>query len=122
MARPKPASVDDYLASLAPEQRAWVDDLRATVREELPADAAEVISYGIVAYKVAGKAVVWYAAFGDHYSLYPRSARVEVALGERLKPYASGKGTLRFAADQPLPREVVGEMVRIRLREAAEAS
>ena len=117
MARPGPTSVEEYLAALTPEQRAWIDELRATIREVLP-DADEVISYQIVAYKVGGKAVVWYAAFGDHYSLYPATDTLRAALGDRIKPHLSGKGTLRFAPDQAVPRDLVREIVRVRLAEA----
>lgn len=118
MARPGPATVEEYLASLTDEQRRWIDELRATIREGLPVDATEAISYQIVAYKVGGKAVVWYAAFPKHFSLYPRTDGLVAALGDRLKPHVSGKGTLRFSADQPLPRELVRDIVKVRLAEA----
>jgi uncharacterized protein YdhG (YjbR/CyaY superfamily) len=117
MAQTQPG-VDDYLATLTDDQRRWIDELRATIRAALPADATEEISYQIVAFKVGGRAVVWYAAFADHYSLYPRTDGLAAALGERLSPYASGKGTLRFPVDRPVPRALVRSIVKVRLREA----
>ena len=111
------ASVDDYLAALTPDQRRWLDDLRATIRAVLPPDATEEISYQIVAFKVRGKAVIWYAAFAGHYSLYPRTDGLVAALGERLAPHISGKGTLRFAADQPVPRDLVRDVAAALLAE-----
>jgi uncharacterized protein YdhG (YjbR/CyaY superfamily) len=41
------------------------------------------------------------------------------ALGEELKPYFSGKGTLRFTADKPLPAALVKKIVRARIEENA---
>jgi len=38
-------------------------------------------------------------------------------LGDEIKPYVSGKGTLRFAADQPLPQDLIRKIVEIRLKE-----
>jgi len=39
------------------------------------------------------------------------------ALGEELKPYFSGKGTLRFPADKPLPAALVRRIVKARIEE-----
>lgn len=117
MARKGAASVEEYLAALTPERRRWVDELRRTIREALPDDATEAISYQIVAFKVRGKAVVWYAAFSEHFSLYPRTDRLEAVLGDRLKPHIAGKGTLRFAANQRVPRDLVRDIVRILLED-----
>jgi len=39
------------------------------------------------------------------------------ALGEELEPYFSGKGTLRFQADEPIPAALVRKIVRVRLQE-----
>jgi uncharacterized protein YdhG (YjbR/CyaY superfamily) len=41
------------------------------------------------------------------------------ALGEELKPYFSGKGTLRFQATEPLPAALVTRIVKVRLKETA---
>ena len=112
------SSVAEYLAALTPEQRAWIDELRATIREVLP-NASEEISYGIVAYKVGGKAVVWYAAYKGHYSMHPASEAMERELGDRLAPHRTGKGTLRFDPSQPVPRDLVRDVVRSRRSEVA---
>lgn len=116
MARPGPASVAEYLDALEPDRRAWVDDLRSTIREVLP-DAREEISYQIVAFKRDGRAVVWYAVFQSHYSLYPVTDAVAAQLGDEIKPYRSGKGTLRFPAGQPVPKELVRRVVQSRAGE-----
>jgi hypothetical protein len=39
------------------------------------------------------------------------------ALGEELQPYVSGKGTLRFTVDDPLPDRLVRRIVEVRLAE-----
>ena len=36
-----------------------------------------------------------------------------------LKPYFSGKGTIRFTADKPLPTALVKRIVKVRLEENA---
>ena len=55
------------------------------------------------AFKDHGRILVYYAAFADHYSVYPASTAIVEALGDELKPYITGKGTLRFDAHKPIP-------------------
>ena len=71
------------------------------------------------AFEQGGRFLVSYAAFKDHCSLYPASTAVREALGDELEPYFSGKGTLRFRADEPIPAALVKKIVRVRLEENA---
>ena len=113
-----PTSVEDYLAALPEEQRAALEKVRETIRAAAP-QATEKISYAMPAFEQDGRFLVSYAAFKDHCSLYPASTAVREALGDPLEPYFSGKGTLRFGADEPIPATLVKEIVRVRLEENA---
>jgi uncharacterized protein YdhG (YjbR/CyaY superfamily) len=62
---------------------------------------------------------VSFAAFKNHCSLFPASKAVMDAHGEELKPYFSGKGTLRFRADRPIPAALVKKIVKTRIEETA---
>jgi len=79
----------------------------------------ETISYQMPAFKHDGRLLVSYAAFKDHCSLVPASTAVVEALGQELKPYLSGKATIRFELDRPLPAALVQRIVEVRLRETA---
>jgi uncharacterized protein YdhG (YjbR/CyaY superfamily) len=116
-----PNSVEDYLASLPEEQRAALEKLRKTIKATAP-KATETISYQMPAFKQDGRFLVSYAAFKDHCSLYPASYAVMEALGDDLEPYFSGKGTLRFQADRPIPAALVKKIVELRLEENAARS
>ena len=111
-----PTSVEDYLAALPDDQRAALEKLRKTISAAAP-KATEKISYAMPAFEQDGRFLVSYAAFKDHCSFYPASAAVMEALGEELEPYFSGKGTLRFQADEPIPAALVRKIVRVRLQE-----
>ncbi|HEY7281094.1 MAG TPA: DUF1801 domain-containing protein, partial [Actinomycetota bacterium] len=114
-----PATVEQYLAGLpAPERRA-LDRLRATIRSVEP-EATETISYQIPTFKLHGRLLVSFAAFRDHCSLFPANDRVREACGDALTPYLSGKGTLRFTVEQPIPTALVKKIVRTRARETLE--
>src|SRR5947209_16641560 len=113
-----PTSVDDYLAALPEEPRAVLAKLRTTIQAAAP-EATETISYQMPAFKDHGRFLVSYAAFKDHCSLFPASKAVMESLGEELKPYFSGKGTLRFTVDEPIPSALVERIVKARLQENA---
>jgi uncharacterized protein YdhG (YjbR/CyaY superfamily) len=115
---PTPTSVEDYLAALPEEPRAALEKLRKTIRAAAP-QATEKISYAMPAFEQNGRFLVSYAAFKDHCSLYPASTAVMETLGDELEPYFSGKGTLRFRADEPIPAALVRKIVRVRLEENA---
>ncbi len=111
-------SVEEYLAACDPEQRAALERLRATIRAVVP-EATEVISYQIPTFRANGRMLVSYAAFKNHLSLFPLSRAVLADFTEDLRPYLSGKSTIRFQADEPIPEVLVQKLVRARLAENA---
>ncbi|MFN2589901.1 MAG: iron chaperone [Actinomycetota bacterium] len=113
-----PNSLDEYLAAIPESQRAVLEDLRKAVKAAAPT-ATDVISYKMPAVKVDGRIVVWYAAFKDHCSLYPASEAVMKAHGKELGPYLSGKGTLRFTPEKPIPARLLRKIVKTRIEENA---
>jgi uncharacterized protein YdhG (YjbR/CyaY superfamily) len=113
---PDPTTVDEYLAALPADRRGPMEDLRRTIRAAAP-DATEVITYKMPGFKRNGRFLVSYDAFKQHYSLFPSSDPIIDALGDRVRPYVAGKGTLRFPADKPLPLDLIKEIVKIRVAE-----
>ena len=97
------ATVDAYLAALPDEKRAAVEELRRAVNAAAPG-TTETIAYDMPALRTGnGKFLLSYAAFKNHYSLFPASDVVVEALGDELTPYLAGRGTIRFPASRPLP-------------------
>jgi uncharacterized protein YdhG (YjbR/CyaY superfamily) len=114
-----PTTVEEYLAALSEERRAGVETLRQTVNAAAP-DAIETIAYGMPALRShGGQFLVSYAAYKNHYSLYPASEAVVEAGGEELTPYLSGKGTIQFPASKPIPTALVTNIVKVRFAENA---
>ncbi len=115
----EPNAVDDYLAALPDDRRAAMEQIRQAVRAGAPG-AVEVISYKMPAFKShGGQFLVSYDSYKRHYSLFPASDAVIEGLGEQLAPHLVGSGTIRFAADRPIPTEMITEIVRIRFAENA---
>jgi uncharacterized protein YdhG (YjbR/CyaY superfamily) len=106
--------VDRYLAALPADQRAALQGLREQILALAP-EAVEGISYGMPAYKVDGKPLVYFAAAKAHCGLYGNNARFLAP--DELARIDHSKGTLRFTPDSPLPETIVEKVVRGRLRE-----
>jgi uncharacterized protein YdhG (YjbR/CyaY superfamily) len=114
-----PTTVEEYLAALPDERRAVVEQLRQTIRAAAP-EATETIAYHMPAFRShGGQFLVSYAAYKNHYSLFPASGAVIETLGKELTPYLVGKGTIQFQADRPIPVATVKKVVEVRIAENA---
>ena len=105
------ATVDDYIAAQPAAAQPRLRELRAAIRAALP-DAAEVISYGLPTYKLHGRSAAYFGAAKDHCALY---GIPEAAFGNELATYhTSGRGTVRFPLDKPIPKTLVRKLVLAR--------
>ena len=108
--RRKPRTVDEYLATLPADQRAALRRLRRIIRATSPR-MEESISYGMPVFRLDGRWVVWIGAAARHCAIYGVHA-----VADELDGYeTSGRGTLRFRPDEPLPAMLVRKLVKARI-------
>ena len=107
-------TIDEYIALFPKDVQNILKALRKAIRDVAP-QAEEAISYQIPTYKLNGN-LVHFAAFKDHISFFPTSLGVE-AFKEKLKSYNTSKGTIRFPLDEPIPFDLIKEIVRFRVKE-----
>ncbi len=108
----KPTTIDEYIEECPEPARRGLRQIRSLIRRIVP-EAEEKISYDMPAFALGGN-LVWFAGYARHIALYP-SVRAGGALGRALARYESGKGTLRFPLDEPLPLRLIEQVVRIRV-------
>lgn len=113
---PPPPDVEAFLATLAPERRADLEDLRQKIRAAAH-EATEGIGYGVPAFRLRGRPLVSYGAGKQHCSFYVQSPAVMEAHSEQLAGYRTSKGTIHVLPDAPLPDDLVGTLVRARIAE-----
>lgn len=101
--------VDDYLKSVDSPQKEVLQHIREIIKATVP-EAEEVISYGMPGFRYKDRYLVTFAAFKGHMSIFPGSSPV-AELEDKLKGFAKAKGTIQFTIDNPLPDELVKEIV-----------
>lgn len=111
--KPPIETIDQYIAQFPETTRTLLERIRAIVAEIAP-EATERISYAIPTFDLDGTHLVHFAGFARHVGLYPTPVGMET-FAEALKPYKTGKGSVQFPLDQPLPEELIRRIVEYRV-------
>ena len=112
--RRTPGSIAAYVAALPKPSQIAVRQILRTIRQAAPG-AEERISYQIPAFTLDGQYLIYVAAFKNHVGVYP-APKGDAAFDAMAAPYRSGKATLRFMLDQPLPLAIITAAVKFRKR------
>lgn len=109
-----PQTIDDFIAQYPAEIQAILQRIRALIRETVP-EAQEAIKYGIPTFVFHGN-LVHFSAYQNHIGFYPAPSGIE-QFRQALAPYISGKGTIQFPLDQPIPEDLIRQIVQFRAQE-----
>jgi len=116
LAKRKPRTIDEYLATAKPDQRRMLAKLRKTIHAVAP-NVEECISYGIPAFRLNGRSLVFFGAWANHCSFYPGSSTTLKKFRDDLKSFQITKGTIRFSSHNPLLTALVKKLVKARRAE-----
>lgn len=111
----KPTTIDEYIAAFPEETRKALEQVREVIRSAAP-DAGEKISYAMPAFTYRNSYLVYFAAFKNHIGFYPAPVGVD-AFKEALSAYKTGKGSVQFPLDRPMPLGLIARIVKFRMAE-----
>ena len=106
------SDITDYINKFDAESQRRLQLMRKLVGDIVP-DAIETLSYGLIAYKLHSKPLVYFGAFKKHVGLYATPNGHE-AFKEDFSVYKKGKGSVQFPNSQPLPLELVQRIIEYR--------
>ena len=110
-------TVASYFAKFPEASQKRMQQIRALILEKAP-EVQESISYGMPAYKTNGKPLIYYAAFKNHIGLYATPSGHK-HFADALSQYKQGKGSVQFPNEQPLPLDLIAEIIAFRVEENA---
>ncbi len=109
-----PANTDDYIASFPKEIQDVLVQVRQTIQQAAP-EATEVISYGIPTFVLHGT-LVHFAAFKNHIGFYALPSGT-AAFQKQLSNYKTGRGSVQFPLNKPMPLDLITDIVKFRVAE-----
>ncbi|AFD07177.1 iron chaperone [Solitalea canadensis] len=113
----KPINTDEYIAGFPESTQKLLQQIRKAIQKAAP-EAEEIISYGIPTFYLKGN-LVHFAGYNKHIGFYPGAGGI-ATFKEQLSAYKGAKGSVQFPLDQPLPLDLVTEIVKFRVQQNLE--
>ena len=109
-----PKDIDEYIAGFPKPIQKILQETRVTIQKAAPG-AKETIKYAMPTFTLEGN-LVYFAAFKNHIGFYPAPTNDE-SFKKDLSPYKTGKGSIQFPYDKPMPYALITKMVKHRVRQ-----
>jgi uncharacterized protein YdhG (YjbR/CyaY superfamily) len=106
--------VDAYVAACPAEVQVIMAEIRRVILIAAPG-SGETMSYQMPTVTVNGKSLMYFAAWKKHIGIYPIPVLDDV-LERRVSPYRSGKDSVKFPLREPIPYDLIGQLVTVLLQ------
>jgi uncharacterized protein YdhG (YjbR/CyaY superfamily) len=117
MIKIKPTTVDEYIYAAPVNAQEHLHEMRAILKKVAP-NAKEVIKWGAPVYEEK-RILFSFAAFKDHLNFFSTHSALEHFRNE-LKEYKTGKDTIQFPYNKPLPKELIAKIAAYRAMDVRE--
>ncbi|HVO76173.1 MAG TPA: DUF1801 domain-containing protein [Ignavibacteriaceae bacterium] len=107
-------TIDEYIKAFPEDMQKILRKIRETIKETAPG-AEETISYQIPTFKLNGN-LVHFAGYKNHIGFYPAPSGTE-AFKKEIAVYRSGKGSIQFPLNRPIPLSLIKKIVKYRVKE-----
>jgi uncharacterized protein YdhG (YjbR/CyaY superfamily) len=111
------ATVDEYIASFPKEIQKILESIRQTIRSSAP-NAKETVSYQMPTFRLKG-ILVHFAAHKNHIGFYPTPSAI-TEFSKKLSNYKFSKGSIKFPLKEPIPLDLIKEIIEFRVKENKE--
>lgn len=115
MARPK--TVAEYIAQAPKVGQKKLKEMRSILKKAAP-KATEAIKWGAPTFSYK-RILFAYAAYTKHISLMPTPATLR-GLKKELAGYTTGKGSVQFSYEKPLPKALILKIAKLRVKQSKE--
>jgi uncharacterized protein YdhG (YjbR/CyaY superfamily) len=113
----KPKTITEYIDAAPSESRTKLRELRAILRDVAP-DARESVKWGMPVFEEK-RILFAFGAFKSHLNFLPTPAVLQ-AFDSELEKYTTGKGSVQFPYDKPLPKALIRKLAARRVKELRE--
>ena len=117
MQKLKPTTVDEYINAAAKEAHEKLQEIRAILKKVAP-NATETLKWGNPVFE-ENRILFAYAAFKSHMNFMPTPSALE-PFKKELSDYKTGKGTIQFPYDKPLPKTLIKKIAAYRAKDVRE--
>lgn len=107
--------IEAYIRQFPENVQEILQNIRKLVKTNAPA-AEELFSYGMPAYKLNKRPLVYFAAFKNHIGFYATPTG-HSEFKEELSKYKQGKGSVQFPINQKIPYQLIEKIVKFRISE-----
>lgn len=119
MTASKPKDIDEYIAGFPSGTQEILKQIRLTIKKVVP-EAEEAISYGIPTFNLNGTYLIYFAAYKKHIGFYPVSSEILELDNDFAAFKTSGKGTIQFPLNKPMPLNLIAKLVEFKVKENIE--
>ncbi|MCI0706409.1 MAG: DUF1801 domain-containing protein [Ignavibacteriae bacterium] len=114
MPKSKPTSVTEYIETAPKVAQKKLREMRAILKKIVP-NATETLKWGSPVFEER-RILFAYAAFKSHLNFMPTHTALE-PFKKDLAQYATGKDTIQFPYDKPLPKTLIRKIAAYRVEE-----
>lgn len=108
-------NIEEYIGLFPKNTQKKLFRLYSFIKEIVPT-IEETISYGMPAFKLHGKPLVYFAGYNNHIGFYALPSGNK-AFQKELSNYKTGKGSIQFPMDEELPWQLIEQIVKYRIKE-----
>ena len=117
MAKAKPTTVNEYIEAAPKESQEKLHEIRAVLKKVVPS-ATETLKWGSPVFE-EGRILFSYSAYKLHLNFTPTGPAME-PFKEELAKFKTGKDTIQFSYDKPLPKVLIRKIATFRAKQVRE--